>query len=127
MLKKDDMAMQSEIAQEVDRISEVLVHTIGFDQKTMADLSDWFEKLSESALRDARPGTAVVTGATAIVLEKMAADDNVGRLSENGPRKTRWFWSNEAGRTKADYKYIIKMLLIDELQNTGCFCADDIQ
>lgn len=118
--------MRNEIAEKVDSLSEVLVHTISFDREAIADLSDWFGKLSKLALQTAQLEMAAVTEAAALVLEKMIADDSMDKSPKFLPQNVRGFWSYEAGKNKADNKDIIKALLINELESIEHFHRGDI-
>lgn len=108
--------MRNEIAEKVDSLSEVLVHAIGFDREAIADLSDWFGKLSQLALQTAQREMAAVTEAAALVLEKMIANDSTDKSPKILPQNARGFWSYQDRKSKADNKDMIKALLINELE-----------
>jgi hypothetical protein len=48
---KKGLTMRTGIIEKVDRLCEVLVYAMSFDRETIADLSDWFGKLSRLALQ----------------------------------------------------------------------------
>ena len=123
---KKGPTMRTGIIEKVDRLCEVLVYAISFDRETIADLSDWFGKLSQLALQTAQLEMAAVSKAAALVLEKMIADESTDKSPKILPQKPRWFWSYEVRRAKADNKNIIKALLINELENIGHFHTGDI-
>lgn len=123
---KKGLTMRTGIIEKVDRLCEVLVYAMSFDRETIADLSDWFEKLSQLALRTDQLEMAAVSKAAALVLEKTIADESTDKSPKILPQKPRWFWSYEVGRARANNKNIIKALLINELENIGHFYTGDM-
>jgi len=117
--------MRTGITEKVDRLCEVLVYAISFDRETIADLSDWFGKLSRLALQTNQLEMAAVSKAAALVLVKTMADESTDKPPKILPQKPRWFRPYEVSRAMADNKNIIKALLINELENIGHFYTGD--
>jgi hypothetical protein len=123
---KKGLTMRTGIIEKVDRLCEVLVYAISFDRETIADLSDWFGKLSRLALQTDQLEMAAVSKAAALVLEKTIAAESTDKSPKILPQKPRWFRPYEVSRAKADNKGIIKLLLINELENMGHFYTGDM-
>jgi uncharacterized protein YfkK (UPF0435 family) len=117
--------MTNEIAEKLDHLSGVLVHAINYDRETVADLSDWYARLSQLASQTAQPEMAAVTKAAALVLEKMVVDDSMDESPKILSQKTREFWSYQARKTRTVDKDAIKALLINELENINYFHRGD--
>ena len=111
--------MNTKMHESVERICDVLVHTIDLDLETMADVSDWFSQLSQLAVQAHQGQMASVTQAAALVLEKKMVDESREISQACLLSSARQLGAYGGERNEADDRDIIKQLLVRELAKTG--------
>lgn len=113
--------MRNAIDQEVDNISEVMVHAINFDRETLANLSDWFRELGSLFAETVQTDTAAVAEAAARALDKMISYNGMAeffRIWRTSPEKHR---SYELGSVTTNCTDVLRQLLVSELESIGHF------
>jgi hypothetical protein len=110
-----EMFEMLDILEKVDRLSDVLVHVHNSDSKTLADLSDWFTKLSRLASSTAQWEMAVVSEAVARVLEKMRVTSATQECLMYLPGTPHSHDLSNRNATPTNLKTNIKDLIMTEL------------